>query len=122
MTSHGQCPRGGGGVLVKNPVSAPGPPPFKNPGSAPATTSFTIKAGRSRCHLPCLLVLVFDAPSLLLLLAEVESRMRGTPPPPPPPPPRRRMVARHKETVGDYKMAVDRTIWAEFWLLNLHFF
>ena len=35
MTSHGQCPRGGG-VLVKNPVSAPGPPPpFKNPGSAP---------------------------------------------------------------------------------------
>ena len=25
-----------GGVLVKNPVSAPGPPPFKNPGSAPA--------------------------------------------------------------------------------------
>ena len=25
----------GGGVLVKNPVSAPGPPPFKNPGSAP---------------------------------------------------------------------------------------
>ena len=24
-----------GGVLVKNPVSAPGPPPFKNPGSAP---------------------------------------------------------------------------------------
>ena len=63
MTSHGQCPRGGvlvnvqewgcfsiflraddvtrtmskgGGVLVKNPVSAPGPPPpFKNPGSAP---------------------------------------------------------------------------------------
>ena len=25
MTSHGQCPRGG--VLVKNPVSAPGPPP-----------------------------------------------------------------------------------------------
>ena len=27
----------GGGVLVKNPVSAPGPPPpFKNPGSAPA--------------------------------------------------------------------------------------
>ena len=34
MTSRGQCP-GGGGVLVKNPVSAPGPPPFKNPGSAP---------------------------------------------------------------------------------------
>ena len=33
MTSRGQCPRGG--VLVKNPVSAPGPPPFKNPGSAP---------------------------------------------------------------------------------------
>ena len=29
--------KGGGGVLVKNPVSAPGPPPpFKNPGSAPA--------------------------------------------------------------------------------------
>ena len=26
-----------GGVLVKNPVSAPGPPPFKNPGSAPAS-------------------------------------------------------------------------------------
>ena len=23
-------------MLVKNPVSAPGPPPFKNPGSAPA--------------------------------------------------------------------------------------
>ena len=38
MTSRGQCPRGGG-VLVKNPVSAPGPPPpFKNPGSAPAIT------------------------------------------------------------------------------------
>ena len=36
MTSHGQCPRGW--VLVKNPVSAPGPPPpFKNPGSAPVT-------------------------------------------------------------------------------------
>ena len=63
MTSRGQCPRGGGlvnvqewgcfsnflraddvtrtmskggGVLVKNPVSAPGPPPpSKNPGSAP---------------------------------------------------------------------------------------
>ena len=65
MTSHGQCPRGGGVlvnvqewgcfsiflraddvtrtmskggcVLVKNPVSAPGPPPppLKNPGSAP---------------------------------------------------------------------------------------
>ena len=34
MTSRGQCPRGG--VLVKNPVSVPGPPPpFKNPGSAP---------------------------------------------------------------------------------------
>ena len=34
MTSRGQCPRGG--VLVKNPVSAPGPPPppFNNPGSA----------------------------------------------------------------------------------------
>ena len=27
MTSHGQCPRGGGGVLVKNPVSAPGHAP-----------------------------------------------------------------------------------------------
>ena len=27
MTSRGQCPRGG--VLVKNPVSAPGPPPFQ---------------------------------------------------------------------------------------------
>ena len=25
-----------GGVLVKNLVSVPGPPPFKNPGSAPA--------------------------------------------------------------------------------------
>ena len=60
MTSHGQCPRGvlvnvqgwgcfsiflraddvtrtmsKGGVLVKNPVSASGPLPFKNPGSAP---------------------------------------------------------------------------------------
>ena len=33
MTSRGQCPRGG--VLVKNLVSVPGPPPFKNPGSAP---------------------------------------------------------------------------------------
>ena len=66
MTSRGQCPRGGcacecprvgcfsnflrsddvtwtmskGGVLVKNPVSAPGPPPFKNPGSAPVVYSF----------------------------------------------------------------------------------
>ena len=29
----------GGGVLVKNPVSAPGPPPFKNPGSAPEQDS-----------------------------------------------------------------------------------
>ena len=27
----------GGGVLVKNLVSVPGPPPFKNPGSAPGT-------------------------------------------------------------------------------------
>ena len=66
MTSRGQCPRGGGacecprvgcfsnflrsddvtrtmskggGVLVKNLVSVPGPPPFKNPGSAPALYS-----------------------------------------------------------------------------------
>ena len=37
MTSRGQCPRGG--VLVKNLVSVPGPPPFKNPGSAPACTA-----------------------------------------------------------------------------------
>ena len=38
ITRTGQCPSKGGGVLVKNPVSAPGPPPplFKNPGSAPA--------------------------------------------------------------------------------------
>ena len=65
MTSHGQCPRGGGacecprvgvffkfpeggwrhadnvqggGVLVNNPVSAPGPPPFKNPAHTHAPT------------------------------------------------------------------------------------
>ena len=41
----------GGGVLVKNPVSAPGPPPFKNPGSAPAggqcTTGNGVSAIRS---------------------------------------------------------------------------
>ena len=36
MTLRGQCPRGGG-VLVKNPVSVPGLPPFKNPGSAPGS-------------------------------------------------------------------------------------
>ena len=42
MTSHGQCPRGG--VLVKNPVSAPGPPPFKNPGSAPGLCGKTVCA------------------------------------------------------------------------------
>ena len=31
----------GGGVLVKNPVSAPGSPPFKNPGSVPASVHKT---------------------------------------------------------------------------------
>ena len=39
MTSRGQCPRGV--VLVKNPVSAPGSPPFKNPGSVPASVHKT---------------------------------------------------------------------------------
>ena len=43
----------GGGVLVKNPVSAPGPPPpFKNPGSAPALSSVCpASAGSRNCHL-----------------------------------------------------------------------
>ena len=48
MTSHGQCPRGGGACeclhppLSGNPVSAPemDPPPFKYPGSAPAGGCF----------------------------------------------------------------------------------
>ena len=62
--------------------------------------------------------------SLLLLLAEVESRMRahdGIPPPP-----HRGMVARYKETVCDARawiaMAVDLTSGPKVGLLNLHFF
>ena len=41
-----------GGVLVKNLVSVPGPPPFKNPGSAPDVTYLP----HSRGSLPSRLV------------------------------------------------------------------
>ena len=39
-----------GGVLAKNPVSAPGPPPppFKNPGSAPACRGNNVAGSKFR--------------------------------------------------------------------------
>ena len=39
MTSRGPRTMSKGGVLVKNLVSVPGPPPFKNPGSAPVIST-----------------------------------------------------------------------------------